>query len=194
MAGTLLSLLRTEEHMDAIETLQTEHRTIERAIDALAQFAKTVVRGGGTPVELQQYVTFIREFADEGHHGKEEDVLFAALVDAGFPSRAGPVAVMLHEHELGRAQVRALDALSRKETWTREDRDRVAELSSSYGELLRAHIQKEDCVLYPLALQRLPPEVIAKVDAECAAMDARRRETGTEARLRTLAEGLIGRA
>jgi hemerythrin-like domain-containing protein len=190
----LLSLLPTEEHMDAIQILQTEHRTIERAIDALARFAKIVVAGGGTPAELQQYVTFIREFADEAHHGKEEDVLFAALVDAGFPSRAGPVAVMLHEHELGRAQVRALDALSRKDAWTREDRDQVAELSSGYGELLRAHIQKEDCVLYPLAQQRLPPDALAKVDAECAALDARRRESGTTERLRTLAEGLIGRA
>jgi hemerythrin-like domain-containing protein len=178
--------------MDAIQILQSEHRAIERTIDALERFGQTVVRGGGKPAELSRFVTFIREFADEAHHGKEEDVLFAALVDAGFPSRAGPVAVMLHEHELGRAQVRALDALAKKEDWTRQDRDRIAELSASYGELLRAHIQKEDGVLYPLAQMRLPPEAMAKVDAECAALDARRRESGGEARLQALASELIG--
>src|SRR5512132_3975875 len=99
--------------MDAIETLMTEHRLIERALDALVAFADEVRRKSSDErEELGRFVTFIREFADAHHHGKEEDILFAAMVQAGFPKHGGPIAVMLMEHDQGRALVRALGELA----------------------------------------------------------------------------------
>ncbi|HEX9290217.1 MAG TPA: hemerythrin domain-containing protein, partial [Anaeromyxobacteraceae bacterium] len=113
--------------MDAIETLMTEHRLIERACDALAAFADEVRRKStDDKEELGRFVTFIREFADACHHGKEEDILFAAMVEAGFPRHGGPIAVMLMEHDQGRAHVRVLaDLAAQAAPWSVEDRQRL---------------------------------------------------------------------
>ena len=53
--------------------------------------------------DLDDAMDFIKTFADSCHHAKEEDLLFPAMGEAGFPSRGGPVGVMLMEHEQGRA-------------------------------------------------------------------------------------------
>jgi hemerythrin-like domain-containing protein len=184
--------------MDAIETLMNEHRTIERAIDALVSFADETRRktadDRGSKAELAKFVTFIRDFADACHHGKEEDILFAAMIEAGFPSRGGPVAVMLMEHDQGRAHVRALADLAAQEApWTADDRQRVAEAAYGYGNLLRAHIHKEDAILYPMAEQRLSAEVMERVSADCEAYEAKKASSGEHERLHKLAEELVAR-
>ena len=77
----------TETRMDAIETLMNEHRVIERVLDGLVAFAEEIERKGTTEKEeLGRFVTFVREFADACHHGKEEDILFAAMVEHGVPA------------------------------------------------------------------------------------------------------------
>src|SRR6266487_2800869 len=131
--------------MDAIETLMTEHRLIERACDALAAFADEVRRKStDDKEELGRFVTFIREFADACHHGKEEDILFAAMVQAGFPRHAGPIAVMVAEHDEGRRQIAILKALVEASgPWSDVDRTRLYEAACGYGQLLQQHIHKE---------------------------------------------------
>ena len=179
--------------MDAIETLMNEHRQIERAIDALVAFAAEARRGRseGEKERLARFVEFIREFADRQHHGKEEDILFAAMVEAGFPRQGGPVAVMLHEHDLGRALVAELARLAGLGTaWTEEERTRLADAAIGYGNLLRAHIHKEDAILYPMAEQRLPEAVARRVDEACERFDAERRSRGEAQRLEALAAQL----
>src|SRR6266540_1126404 len=123
--------------MDAIETLMTEHRLIERACDALAAFADEVRRKStDDKEELGRFVTFIREFADACHHGKEEDILFAAMVEAGFPRHGGPIAVMLMEHDQGRAHVRVLaDLAAQAAPSSVADRQRLAEAAHGYAGL-----------------------------------------------------------
>lgn len=165
----------SEEDMAAIEILMGEHRLIERGLDALTAFAEEVGRGGGDRAELSRFVTFIREFADARHHGKEEEILFRAMVEAGFPARSGPIGVMLSEHDMGRGHVRALAALAAQDgPWSDGDRARVGEEASAFAGLLRAHIHKEDAILYPMAEQRLPPEALLAVDRACEAYEAAR--------------------
>jgi hemerythrin-like domain-containing protein len=181
--------------MDAIETLMNEHRTIERAIDALVSFSDEVRRKtADDKEELGRFVTFIRDFADAHHHGKEEDILFAAMVEVGFPRNGGPIAVMLMEHDQGRTHVRVLADLSAQQAaWSGEDRQRLAEAANGYANLLRAHIHKEDVILYPMAEQRLPPEVLERVSADCEAYEARKTGSGEQERLHRLAEELVAR-
>jgi hemerythrin-like domain-containing protein len=179
--------------MDAIETLMSEHRLIEQVLDALVGFSEETGRRGTTEKEeLSRFVTFLREFADACHHGKEEDVLFAAMVDHGFPREGGPIAVMLHEHTQGRALIRALDQKSKQEgEWSGEDRRQIAEASSGYAHLLRGHIHKEDAILYPMAEQHLPPEAMERVAADCDRFEAERTGSGEHQRLHALAESLV---
>ncbi|MGC3998660.1 MAG: hemerythrin domain-containing protein [Anaeromyxobacter sp.] len=179
--------------MDAIELLMEEHRTIERALDALEAFADEVCRRGVTErEELGRFVAFLRDFADEAHHGKEEAILFAAMVEHGFPSQGGPLAVMLHEHDLGRTLVRSLRARAEQATpWTDADRQAIAEDAHGFAALLHAHIHKEDAILYPMAEQHLPAEVLAAVGEACARREAER--AAPQARLQALAEELVAR-
>lgn len=181
--------------MEAIETLMTEHRLIELALDALVAFADEARRGGGDDrEELGRFTTFIREFADAHHHGKEEDILFATMVEAGFPRHGGPIAVMLMEHDQGRAYVRALsDLASQQAAWSGADRQRLGEAAHGYANLLRAHIHKEDAILYPMAEQRLPAEALGHIEAECGAYEARQAASGELARLTALAGELQAR-
>jgi len=180
--------------MEAIDTLMAEHQVILRACAALAAFAEEVQRGGGDPAELARFVQFIREYADALHHGKEEDVLFAAMVQAGFPRQAGPVGVMLLEHGQGRACVAELAGLAAAPApWTADDRARLVEASLGYAGLLRAHIHKEDAILYPMAEQRLPAALAQRVDEACRALDERHAADGSRARLERLAEALAAR-
>ncbi len=177
--------------MDAIETLMNEHRTIERVLDALVGFSEDAVRRGATEKgELGRFVTFVREFADARHHGKEEDILFAAMVEAGFPRNGGPIAVMLHEHGQGRALVQILKARAEQPgEWSDADRQEIAEVARGYSQMLHAHIHKEDAVLYPMAEQHLPPEEMYRVGEACEAYEAARE--GSHERLLALAEALV---
>ncbi len=179
--------------MDAVETLMNEHRTIERVLDALVGFSEDAVRRGATEKEeLGRFVTFVREFADAFHHGKEEDILFAAMVEAGFPRNGGPIAVMLHEHDQGRGLIGILKARAEQPgPWSDADRQEIAEVSRGYSQMLHAHIHKEDAILYPMAEQHLAPEVMQQVGASCERYEATR--LGTHERLHALAEELVAR-
>jgi hemerythrin-like domain-containing protein len=180
--------------MEAIETLKAEHRTIEQVIAALLAFTDEVRRGGEDRPELARFVRFIREFADGHHHAKEEGVLFEAMVQAGFPRQAGPIGVMLHEHDLGRQQVAALAALAEAPApWGGDDRERLAEAATDYAELLRAHIHKEDGILYPMAEQRLGEALAQQVEAGCARAEAAAAASGRGAELRALGGELVAR-
>ena len=145
----------------ATEMLKEDHRLIERLLRVLAQAAGKVERGEeGSPTVFARALDFIRNFADRCHHGKEEDCLFPALEAHGLPRHAGPVAVMLSEHEEGRGYVRGLaQAL---EQWQKGDKSAARAVASNargYADVLANHIPKEDNILYPMGENILPEGV-----------------------------------
>lgn len=169
----------------SIETLMNEHRRIERVLDALETFAGGLAHSpGGGRATVARFALFFRDFADKRHHGKEEDRLFRALVEHGFPKEHGPVAVMLAEHDEGRAHVGALARIGAGEgPLGAAEIGEVARHALAFAPLLRAHIQKEDQVLYPMAQQVLPPADLEALNVACAAFD---RQMMSEAQTRTL--------
>ena len=107
---------------------------------------------------MRGYAEFFRNFADACHHGKEEDRLFAKMVEHGFPKEQGPIAVMLIEHDEGRRCVRILANVGAGPGPLQPgEREEVRRDAAVFISLLRQHIQKEDKVLYPMALQAVPP-------------------------------------
>ena len=145
--------------MTPTEELMEEHRVIEKMLGVMSKAADRLERS--EQVEASMFADaadFLRNFADMCHHGKEEKLLFKKMVERGMPSGSGPIAVLLHEHEDGRAHVRAISKLAEKPL----DGYVVKELANhtrSYVELLSQHIQKEDKVLYPIA-----DELLTKAD------------------------------
>lgn len=180
--------------MEAIETMMSEHRLILRVLAALEAFAEEVRLGAEDKPALGRFATFLREYADALHHAKEEDVLFASLVEAGFPRQSGPVGVMCLEHTQGRRAVADLAAVAEHHgPWGEAERARVVLAAGAFVALLRAHIRKEDAILYPMAEQRLPPPAAAAVDEACRARDAAREADGSTARLEQLGLALVAR-
>jgi hemerythrin-like domain-containing protein len=134
--------------MDATSWLRRDHDLILDGLDAL-HAAATCVRAGGTlpPESTQPLVAFFREFADSYHHHKEEHGLFPALEEAGLPPQ-GPVGMMLYEHEQGRKFIKGMnDALP----------NLSVEDALEYVDLMRAHIDKENQVLFNIADRMLSP-------------------------------------
>lgn len=145
--------------MEATDILMEEHRVIERVLTSLETSAHRLAQG--EPVRPGFFVDaaeFVKGFADGCHHKKEEGVLFTALVDAGLPQQVGPVAVMLSEHDQGRAYTRNMrQAAERLGAGDPGARAEVVENALGYVELLRQHIDKEDHVLFPMAGEMIPP-------------------------------------
>ena len=91
------------------QVLMAEHELILEALDSLEKKV-AAIRAGTTPdrAYFEKVVAFLREFADKCHHGKEENLLFKRMTERGFPVQSGPIAVMLSEHEAGRAYIRGI--------------------------------------------------------------------------------------
>jgi hemerythrin-like domain-containing protein len=180
--------------VEPTEVLMNEHRMIEKALDALVAWVAKLGAGNESDdkAELARFVSFIRGFADAYHHGKEEDILFVAMVDHGFPREAGPIAVMLHEHDLGRTLVGVLDGLAQQPApWSDDDRTKLGATAREFASLLRQHIQKEDQVLYPMARARLPAPVQEEMARRFQAFEEQQASKGEPERLRALADALV---
>lgn len=156
-----------------IEVMMSEHRIIEQVLRALATFAGCLQQGRSDSREsLARFVLFFQKFADQCHHGKEEDRLFPTLVRCGFPREYGPIAVMLAEHDQGRAHVKALARLGQGQGPLNQDEIQSAiDHALAFVPLLLSHIQKEDQILYPMAQQSIPPVEFVRLDAACASFE-----------------------
>jgi len=171
------------------EILSQEHRVIERVLDCLDVLAQRALRDDTLDAEAAgQALEVLSTFADTCHHMKEENVLFARMQARGIPRHVGPLAVMLHEHELGRERVRAMRAaLARAAV-----RD-FADNAFAYCELLRNHIGKEDQVLFPMAEACFSDEDREEVLAGFALTEHEDLGAGTHERMLALVDGLTAR-
>ncbi len=147
--------------MTATTALRSEHNHILAMIGCLRAACAATQNGGSFDAEtFQKGVDFIRNYADAWHHAKEEGLLFPALGEEGMPSDRGPVAVMLHEHTLGRTYVRQVaDNLQAAIKGDDTARSTVLRFTLAYADLLTQHIQKENNILFDMADQILAPEV-----------------------------------
>lgn len=136
--------------MKPTEILTAEHRVIEQVLACLEQMAAQAMATGQVErAPALQALEFFRMFADKCHHGKEEAQLFPLMEARGFPRNGGPTGVMLHEHEQGRACVRAMAAAIEKQAAMD-----FAAHARQFIALLAQHIQKEDHCLFAMADQR----------------------------------------
>ena len=140
------------------DDLMSEHRVIERILGILTNASNRLEKGQEVDPELYVgAVDFLKNFADKCHHSKEEKLLFVKMMERGVSGEVGPIAVMMREHQDGRAHVKNLDKLS-KEKMSKSTKQGLIKASRAYVDLLSRHIQKEDGVLYPLANRLLSEE------------------------------------
>ena len=145
--------------MRATEELMKEHTAI-RLMLGIMESALQRMESGEEPNmnDLDGIMAFLKTFADGCHHAKEEEFLFPAMERAGMPLMHGPLAVMLAEHERGRALIRGMnEALAEYRAGTRPMPWSLGANLRAYSNLLELHIEKENRILFPMA-ERLIPE------------------------------------
>lgn len=143
--------------MSATDILVEEHNIILKVLECLEAMVGEAETAGSLDQEAAtRAIDFFRNFADKTHHAKEEDRLFIAMEEHGFPRQGGPTGVMLMEHEEGREFIRGMAGAV--EDAAAGDPQALATFCNNarhFTGLLSQHIQKENQVLFPMATQTL---------------------------------------
>lgn len=150
-----------------VDVLMEEHRVIESVLTALEQRIATLNQEPFPYEFLNEAIDFFRSFADGCHHAKEEELLFPLLEQRGVPREHGPIGCMLKEHVQGRGCVGVMRAnLEDAREGSAAARAAIKAAASSYIEMLRQHIYKEDNILFQMAIRALSPADEAALAAQ----------------------------
>lgn len=136
----------------ATDILRNEHEILLDVLLALETISEPAARGELLDQQsAREILDFLRGFGDRCHHGKEEQIFFPALAARGLPRGVGPLAVMMAEHDQGRELIaRMAAALADAEQGKPGAAACFAAAATTYVELLRDHIDKENGVLFPM--------------------------------------------
>jgi DUF438 domain-containing protein len=156
------------------ELLMDDHRTTERVLAALkTALAESAGPAGPAPAVIADALDYLGNYADRCHNQKEERHLFPLLERRGIPRHAGPLAVMLGEHDTAKRLVAEFERLGK--AFVAGDARVLGDLRRVFGEyaaLLQEHYWKENDILYPLALRALAPGDDAAIVAGIAEQEA----------------------
>ena len=153
--------------LEPVRILREEHDNILRGLNVLEACAQKLQDRQNVPPEtLEGLIEFFRLYADRTHHGKEEDLLFPAMIDYGFSRETGPIHCMLADHEHNRVLTREMMAAAAEYRAGNQPAGvRFASAADQYVRALREHIQKENLVLFVMADNAIPsdrePELLA---------------------------------
>jgi hemerythrin-like domain-containing protein len=178
----------------ATNVLRQEHEAIVKMLDVTENVAGRLERGELVRQEvLADLQEFFRFFADQCHHGKEEDLLFPLLEQKGMPGPGGPIGVMLHEHEEGRALIGEMrDAAEALKSGAAGAGARWAGAARGYVGLLRGHIQKENEVLFVMAERLLSPGEQEQLAQAFEKLEVSKMGAGTHERLHAMVDKMVG--
>ena len=152
--------------MNAINDLLNEHEAVRLTLRILNVMGRQIEKTGkiDQPGHVQQLFEFFSTFVDRCHHGKEEELLFPALEQVGVSRDGGPVGVMLNEHQQGRDLVAKMKtAFSQYLDGDGNAPRRFKKHADRYITLLDFHIDKENNVLFTLAINHLPEDTLAEM-------------------------------
>jgi hemerythrin-like domain-containing protein len=154
--------------------LMVEHRLIEQMVSLMKAEIERIDNSGNIEARsIGIIVKFLRVYADKCHHGKEEDILFAALRKKAISDSDSKILdKLLEEHKIARQTVKTLaDA---KELYYKGDkgtlalmRDCLAKLTALYP----AHIELEDKQFFIPVMKYFTEEEQAKMTRDFGEFD-----------------------
>jgi hemerythrin-like domain-containing protein len=150
----------------AMDELLAEHEAVRLTLAILKKMGQHIDETGNIPdiKHVEQLFDFFTIFVDRCHHGKEEELLFPALEQVGVSREGGPIGVMLKEHQQGRDLVSKMkNELSRYRNGDQKAALKFKEAADAYIALLDLHIDKENNVLFPLAIKHLSESTLAEM-------------------------------
>ena len=141
--------------MKPIVPLKTEHGIIDQMIKlARDETLKIATKDAFNPAFIDTLVDFLRTYADDTHHGKEEDILFRDLRDKDLsPEDRQLMEELMQEHVHARETVGELVAA--KDEVLQGDQEALETVVRKLAELIELypeHIRKEDDVFFPASM------------------------------------------
>ena len=133
----------------ALQILVDEHKLIKHWLALMPDLVKNLdLTSEKDRQVIEDGIDFIRSYADQLHHGKEEDILFTYFDDT-----ADIFQVIYEDHKRARSFVQEmLRALEEKNT------EMLVSNMLEYAVLLKEHIHRENEVLFPWLDSRLTKE------------------------------------
>jgi hemerythrin-like domain-containing protein len=176
----------------AIDQLKKEHEAIQKMLLIVEKVCGRL--GSGKKVEpehLKQIIEFFQVFADKCHHGKEEEFLFPALEEAGIPKEGGPIGVMLREHDLMRGYVKGLEeAVGHYQAGEEKAASAFVQYGLEYVATLRQHMDKENNILFQMAIMHLDAEKERELSEQFEIAEAEKIGKGKHQEFHEILDGL----
>ncbi|MBD3263776.1 MAG: hypothetical protein GF375_01580 [Candidatus Omnitrophica bacterium] len=127
--------------------LMKEHRIIEEMIKLMLWESARLKEGRKPDINfIDKVIDFIKVYADECHHGKEEDILFKELKEKPISQKHKKIMEeLLDEHVFGRQVLASLAEAKKK--YLQGDKESVSLIEKNMHRLIDfypAHIDKED--------------------------------------------------
>jgi hemerythrin-like domain-containing protein len=169
--------------MDGIVLMVEEHKYIKRMLEVIRKACIGIMNGKEIDYsDFEKMIDFVRSYADNHHHGKEEKILFNRMIDEiGGAAEKLVRFGMLVEHDLGRLHMKNLEeALLKVKEGDSDAKVDVIANAVSYTHLLHRHIDKEDNVAYPFAKRQLSGETIEKINQECDNFEEEMQKVGVQ--------------
>ncbi len=180
--------------MYGIDILVDEHKNIKRMAAVMRNASLQAMQDGEICVaDFDDMKDFVRNYADDHHHKKEEKVLFQYMQD-----ELGKVAEnlithgMLVEHDLGRLHMMELDKALREYEKTQSAGARLDIIANAtgYTYLIHRHIDKEDAVVYTFAANNLKDSSKQEVDRRTKELEKNAKSEGIPAKYMVMLERL----
>ncbi|MEG0283263.1 MAG: hemerythrin domain-containing protein [Erysipelotrichales bacterium] len=147
-----------QEYSRIIKRLMDEHQKILEMVYIAEYITRQEDYYSKYREEIDEMIVFFKEYADEFHHGKEEDVLFKYF------EKIEILEVMYQEHELSRSMRTQLIEATGNDL-------KIKALLAEYGTMLKDHINKEDTILFPYLDRKLTSEQLEAIDKELDKVD-----------------------
>jgi hemerythrin-like domain-containing protein len=170
--------------MKSTDVLREDHKHLLRALNILMEIAAHAERDqSADPKALKTLLEFLEGFGDRHHQGKEESVLFTALLRDQEQKNYQKLCALTFEHNRERSLVIGLQ----DSVLTKNSRDFVY-YAKRLNDTLRAHIKEEEEVLFPLVESTLSPAEDERVLREMKSFDTAWQEAQLSSQLRSLAD------
>jgi hemerythrin-like domain-containing protein len=142
--------------MHPIEQLRDEHRAIRKVLDALELRIEELDGAPFPRAFFDRAVDFLTVFADGFHRHREERGLFPLLESRGVARHGAAIGACLGDHDFGRIFLNGIrENLDAAEGGSPGALAAIRDCAGSYIDILRAHIRREDEVLFPIAEKAL---------------------------------------
>jgi branched-chain amino acid transport system ATP-binding protein len=151
---------------EAIQILKSEHRSISAVLHGLKELARMAQSATVRPSfqVLRSMIRYIDEYPERLHHPKEDEFLFARLLDRA-PEAKLLIEELQAEHEEGARLVRELERalVFFEEGWPAGGRE-FQRAVDAYAEFHWQHMRKEEQQVLPLAESKLTAEDWKAID------------------------------